>query len=685
MSSRVAQFVSAGLLAGAFLVSACATPNLAPPEPPPPMGRVQPPQAPPPPAPPPALPPPPAPPPPLPETGFDVASAAASFRSPNAAPIGGIVGGPVAPPSDFNTEEYGVIDEPGFVGVASAPLSTFSIDVDTAAYANVRRFLRDGSMPPADAVRIEELINYFDYDYPHPEAGVPFGIATEMADAPWAAAHRLVHIGLRSTPVATADLPPNNLVFLLDVSGSMNSPDKLPLLKKAFAVFVEQLRPQDRVAIVVYAGAAGMVLPPTSGAEKETILDTLSRLEAGGSTAGGAGIRLAYELAREHFIEAGNNRVILATDGDFNVGISSDGELVELIERERESGVYLTVLGFGTGNLQDAKMEQLADHGNGSYAYIDSLLEARRVLVEQMGATLLTVARDVKLQVEFNPAQVKGYRLIGYENRRLRDEEFNDDTRDAGDLGAGHSVTALYEIIPAGSDEPVPGVDPLRYQQIAPRPEAGADEVLTVKVRYKRPDESESRLLARTLTKPSAGDDGPSDAFRFASAVAEFGLLLRDSPYKGDASYERAYERAREALGDDEDGRRSELLSLIRTAENPVAMLLSLDAVEPGRPREVPVGTGERVRFRLGGVQDGMYTIDALASSEGFDPVLHLYRQAGNQLVTIATDDDGGAKRLDSRIDASLTGTESYFIGLEEYSGLSGSATLSVNERRERR
>ena len=676
--SRVSRSVSAGLLAGVFLVSACATQGPTPAEPPPPFARVQPPRA---------APPPPPPPPPrhVPETGLEVASAAASFPPSNAAPGGGLVGRPDAPPSDFNTEEYGVIDEPGFVTVTAAPLSTFSIDVDTAAYANVRRFLRDGSMPPADAVRIEELINYFDYDYPHPEAGEPFGIVTEIAGAPWAPAHQLVHIGLRSTPVATGDLPPNNLVFLLDVSGSMNGRDKLPLLKEAFAVFVEQLRPQDRVAIVVYAGAAGMVLPPTSGAEKAAILDTLSRLEAGGSTAGGAGIRLAYELAREHFMEAGNNRVILATDGDFNVGVSSDGELVALIEGERRSGVYLSVLGFGTGNLQDAKMEQLADHGNGNYAYIDGRLEARRVLVEQMGATLLTVANDVKLQVEFNPAQVEGYRLIGYENRRLRDEEFNDDTRDAGDLGAGHSVTALYEIVPAGSDEPVPGGDPLRYQQIAPRPGVDTDEVLTVKVRYKRPDESESRLLARTLTRPPADDVGPSDAFRFASAVAEFGLLLRDSPYKGDASYERAYERAREALGDDEDGRRSELLSLIRTAENPVAMLLSLDTVEPGEPRSVPVGHGERVRFRLAGLQDGTYTIDAIAGSDGFDPVLHLYRQAGNQLVTIATDDDGGAKRLDSRINARLTGAESYFIGLEEYSGLSGSVTLSINRRSETR
>ena len=479
-------------------------------------------------------------------------------------------------PADFNSEEYGVIDEAGFVSVAASPLSTFSIDVDTAAYSNVRRFLDRGLLPPADAVRIEELINYFDYDYPPPEADAPFGIVTEMADAPWAPAHQLVQVGLRSTPVATADLPPNNLVFLIDVSGSMNFPNKLPLLKEALALLVGQLRPQDQVAIVVYAGAAGMVLPPTSGVEKATMLDTLSRLEAGGSTAGGAGIRLAYRLAREHFIEAGNNRVILASDGDFNVGVTSDGELVDLIEHERESGVYLTVLGFGTGNLQDAKMEQLADHGNGNYAYIDRLREARRVLVEQMGATLLTVANDVKLQVEFNPAQVKGYRLIGYENRRLRDDEFNDDTRDAGDLGAGHSVTALYEIIPADSDEPVPGVDPLRYQQIAPRPGVGADEVLTVKVRYKRSGESESRLLARTLTRPAVGDEGPSEAFRFASAVAEFGLVLRKSPYKGDASYDRAYERAREALGADDDGLRSEMLSLIRIADGLTGELLPL-------------------------------------------------------------------------------------------------------------
>ena len=495
-------------------------------------------------------------------------STAVSAPAPPPPPVGGI---PLIARStqqaEFNTEEYGVIDEPGFAAVVNKPLSTFSIDVDTASYANVRRFLHDGQLPPADAVRIEELINYFDYDYPDPADGEPFSIVTEMAACPWAPPHRLVHIGLRSKPVATANLPPNNLVFLIDVSGSMTDADKLPLLKKAFSLLVQQLRTQDQISIVVYAGAAGKVLPPTSGAQRTKILSTLSRLDAGGSTAGGAGMYLAYKLARENFIDGGNNRVILATDGDFNVGVSSDGQLVKMIERERESGVFLTVLGFGTGNLKDSKMEKLADHGNGNYAYIDNLLEARRVLVEQMGATLLTVAKDVKLQVEFNPAQVKAYRLIGYENRRLRDEEFNDDEKDAGDLGAGHSVTALYEVIPAGSDEPLPGVDPLKYQQTTVRPDAaGSNEVLTVKLRYKPPEGSESRLLTRVLAKPG-GDAAPTQAFRFASAVAEFGLLLRDSPYKGDADYDHAFEQARQTLGSDEDGRRSELLSLIKTAK----------------------------------------------------------------------------------------------------------------------
>ena len=471
------------------------------------------------------------------------------------------------PPPDFNTEEYGLLEEPGFAAVVNRPLSTFSIDVDTASYANVRRFLRDGRLPPVDAVRIEELVNYFDYDYPEPAEGEPFGVVTEMAGCPWEPAHRLVHIGLSSKSVPMANLPPANLVFLIDVSGSMGAADKLPLLKKAFSLLARQLRPRDRVAVVAYAGAAGMVLPPTSGARKTAIFNALSRLDAGGSTAGGAGIELAYRLARENFTEGGNNRVILATDGDFNVGVSSDGELVRMIERERDAGVFLTVLGFGTGNLKDSKMEKIADHGNGNYAYIDSVLEARRVLVEQMGATLLTVAKDVKLQVEFNPAQIQAYRLIGYENRRLRDEEFNDDRRDAGDLGAGHSVTALYEVILADSEEPHVGVDPLKYQKTTVRPDAsGSNEVLTVKLRFKPPHGSRSSMLTRVLAKPDARAE-PTQALRFAAAVAEFGLLLRDSPYKGAADFDRAFEQGRLALGRDDSGRRSEFLSLIRTAE----------------------------------------------------------------------------------------------------------------------
>ena len=478
----------------------------------------------------------------------------------------------LSPPPEFNTEEYGLLEEPGFAAVVNRPLSTFSIDVDTASYANVRRFLRDGRLPPVDAVRIEELVNYFDYDYPEPAEGEPFGIFTEMAGCPWEPSHRLVHIGLRSKAVATADLPPANLVFLIDVSGSMGAADKLPLLKKAFSLLVRQLRPQDRVAVVAYAGAAGMVLPPISGARKTEVFNALSRLDAGGSTAGGAGIELAYRLARENFTEDGNNRVILATDGDFNVGVSSDGDLVRMIERERDAGVFLSVLGFGTGNLKDSKMELVADHGNGNYAYIDNILEARRVLVEQMGATLLTVAKDVKLQVEFNPAQIQAYRLIGYENRRLRDEEFNDDRTDAGDLGAGHSVTALYEVILAGSGGPRSGVAPLKYQKTTVRPDASeSNEVLTVKVRFKPPRGSRSRLLTRVLARPDAKAE-PTQAFHFAAAVAEFGLLLRSSPYKGAADFDRAFEQVRLALGTDEAGRRSEFLSLIRTAQGLRAM-----------------------------------------------------------------------------------------------------------------
>ncbi|MXW66897.1 MAG: VWA domain-containing protein [Gemmatimonadales bacterium] len=471
----------------------------------------------------------------------------------------------------FNTESYARIEENGFRRVGESPLSTFSIDVDRASYANVRRFIQSGERPPVDAVRIEEMINYFPYEWDGAAGDDPFQVLTEVWDAPWKPEHRLVRIGLKAPSVDTEDLPPSNLVFLLDVSGSMSSPDKLPLLKKAFALLTEQLRPQDRVAIVVYAGAAGLVLPSTPGNRRGRILAAVERLEAGGSTAGGAGIALAYDVARKHFIEDGNNRVILATDGDFNVGASSDEAMMRLIERERESGIFLTVLGFGTGNLKDSKMEGIANRGNGNFHYVDGLLEARKVLVEEMGGTLFTVAKDVKLQVEFNPARAAAYRLIGYENRLLADEDFNDDTKDAGELGAGHTVTALYEVVPAGL--PVPrGVDPLRYQPAAePTPPVEAapgafeDELLYVKVRYKDPDGSESRLLAHAVADRSRS---PSRSFRFAAAVAGFGMLLRDSPHAGGLSPDDVISLAEGGRGDDPRGYRGEFIRLVETVRD---------------------------------------------------------------------------------------------------------------------
>ncbi|MCP5117234.1 MAG: VWA domain-containing protein, partial [bacterium] len=380
------------------------------------------------------------------------------------------------------------------------------------------RFLTEGRLPLVDAVRIEELINYFQYDYPEPSGEEPFSITAETAACPWEESHQLLHVGLKARSVALEDLPANNLVFLLDVSGSMQPANKLPLLKRAFRLLAEQLRPEDRVAIVVYAGAAGLVLPSTPGSQKRRIVAALSGLHAGGSTAGGAGIQLAYEVARENFLPQGNNRVILATDGDFNVGMSSDGTLVRMIEKQREAGVFLTVLGFGMGNLKDSKMEKLADHGNGNYAYIDSLLEARRVLVEQLGGTLLTLAKDVKIQVEFNPAHIQAYRLIGYENRLLRPEDFRDDTKDAGEIGAGHTVTALYELVPADAESEVAQIDPLKYQETRLTPAAAArGEALTVKLRYKEPRGAESKLLSRAV---AAGESAQaSESFRFATAV----------------------------------------------------------------------------------------------------------------------------------------------------------------------
>lgn len=469
--------------------------------------------------------------------------------------------------ADFNTEEYGRITENEFHEAANDPLSTFSIDVDTASYSNVRRFLNQGQLPPADAVRIEELINYFKYSYPEPEGEEPFSISAEVAACPWEPNHKLVQVGLQGRRIPIADAPANNLVFLIDTSGSMNSPDKLPLLKSAFKLLTDQLREQDRVAVVVYAGSAGLVLPSTAGSDKKRILSAIDKLEAGGSTAGGDGIKLAYNVARESFVTSSNNRVVLATDGDFNVGVSSDGELLRLIERERESGVFLTVLGFGTGNIKDSKMELLADKGNGNYAYVDTIQEARKVLVSELGGTLNTIAKDVKVQVEFNPARVQAYRLIGYENRLMRAEEFNDDKKDAGELGAGHSVTALYEIIPVGVRAELHPVDGLKYQSRKVKADGiSGNEVLTVKLRYKAPNgktSDTSELLARSVFDENRDVASASENTRFAASVAEFGMLLRDSRQKGQSSFEHCLALARDSRGDDREGYRAEFISLV--------------------------------------------------------------------------------------------------------------------------
>ncbi len=470
------------------------------------------------------------------------------------------------PDRDFNRENYNPIQENDFVSVEDEPLSTFSIDVDAASYSNMRRFITSGQIPPRDAIRIEELINYFNYDYPDPTGDTPFTVLTEVSTAPWNPQHQLVHIGLQGKRLATEDLPPSNLVFLLDVSGSMNDLSKLPLLKSAFRLLVDELDEQDRVSIVVYAGAAGVVLEPTSGANKPQILEAIERLEAGGSTAGGEGIQGAYGLAKQNFLSEGNNRVILATDGDFNVGVSSEGELVQLIEERREDDIFLTVLGFGTGNLQDAKLEQLANQGNGNYAYIDSLQEAEKVMVSELGATLFSIAKDVKLQIEFNPAQVQGYRLIGYENRVLENYEFNDDTKDAGELGAGHSVTALYEIIPVGTDTEIdlPDVDPLRYQQPGElEEEIDPQELMWVKLRYKQPTADVSQKLEHPVMNWTLAPRETSDDFRFSVAVAGFGMILRDSQYQGSTDLDLIRDLATGALGADRGGYRQEFVGLV--------------------------------------------------------------------------------------------------------------------------
>ncbi len=465
-----------------------------------------------------------------------------------------------------NTEEYAPVNENIFHPALSDPLSTFSIDVDAASYSNMRRFLNNGQMPPKDAVRIEEMINYFDYDYKQPMDATPFSINTEVGTAPWNEKHQLVHIGIQGKEIPTKDLPASNLVFLLDVSGSMNAPNKLPLLKSAFRLLVDQMRPEDKVSIVVYAGAAGMVLEPTSGSNKDKIMKALNDLSAGGSTAGGAGIKLAYKLAKDNFVTNGNNRVILATDGDFNVGASSNGEMQRLIEEKRNDGIFLTVLGFGMGNYKDSKMEVLADKGNGNYAYIDNLMEAKKVLVTEFGGTMYTIAKDVKIQVEFNPAHVQAYRLVGYENRILNDEDFNDDKKDAGELGSGHTVTALYEIIPTGVESSFSPIDDLKYQQTKVSNEAKkSKELMNVKLRYKDPDGDKSKLIAQTIDKANVEFEKTSENFRWSAAVASFGMLLRDSKFKGDLSYASVIKMAEGAKGIDKEGYRIEMIKLVKS------------------------------------------------------------------------------------------------------------------------
>jgi Ca-activated chloride channel homolog len=484
---------------------------------------------------------------------------------------------------NFNTEEYDNIVENRFLTVMDNPLSTFSIDVDGASYSNVRRFLQMGQMPPLGAVRIEEFINYFHYDYPQPKNEDPFSINTEISSCPWNAKHRLVTIGLQGKKIPVETLPSSNLVFLIDVSGSMLEPDKLPLVQSSMKLLVDQLREKDKVAIVVYAGNAGLVLPSTPGSEKQKIKAAIDALEAGGSTAGGAGIELAYKIAKQNFVTGGNNRVILCTDGDFNVGPSSASDLEQLIEEKRKTGVFLTVLGYGQGNYSDSRMQKLANIGNGNHSYIDTYNEAKKVLVSEFGGTLFTIAKDVKLQIEFNPSKVQAYRLIGYENRLLNKEDFNNDLKDAGDLGSGHTVTALYEIIPFGvKNDFEEKVDSLKYQKpTGLATNASSPEIMTIKFRYKKPDADISKLIEHPVIDENIDINKTSLNFRFAAAVAEFGMLLRNSEFKQKSSYDEAWRLAKNALGKDEEGYRSEFLKLLQNAES-IAKTGTIDEEDDG-------------------------------------------------------------------------------------------------------
>jgi len=470
--------------------------------------------------------------------------------------------------TNFNTEEYDKIVENEFKDAKQNPLSTFSIDVDNASYSNVRRYLTDSQLPPANAVRIEEMINYFDYEYPDASGEHPFSFITEIGECPWNKENKLIHIGIQGKKLDYNTLKPCNLVFLIDASGSMEDNNKLPLLKKSLRMLLDNLNDRDRVAIVAYAGAAGLVLPSTQASSKDKIIEALDNIMAGGSTAGGQGIQLAYEVAVKNYIKGGNNRVILATDGDFNVGTSSTGELVDMINEKRKSDIYLTILGFGMGNYKDGRMEQISNSGNGNYFYIDNIKEAEKVFVKEMRANMFTIAKDVKIQIEFNPAFVKGYRLIGYENRVMAAEDFNDDTKDAGELGAGHTVTALYEIIPVGSSQEVKTYDNLKYQNQGTNSySTGSDEIMTLKFRYKPLDSEVSIPIEVAVKNQTQKLADCSNNFRFSASVATFGMLLRDSKFKGTSTFEMATNLAKGAITADEMGYKQEYLGLIKTAD----------------------------------------------------------------------------------------------------------------------
>ncbi len=474
-----------------------------------------------------------------------------------------LIAGGATPPE--SREAYDAIEENGFLQTLAQPQSTFAIDVDTASYSNVRRLIRSGVKPPKGAVRLEELVNYFPYEYNEPDGDAPFSVATEIANCPWATDHQLLRVSLRGRSIGSENRKPCNIVFLLDVSGSMQAPDKLPLVKSALKMLVGELRGDDRIGVAVYAGGSGLVLDSTPVEQSQKILAALDSLEAGGSTNGGAGIQLAYKVALANRIDGGVNRVILCTDGDFNVGMSSDSALVDLIQTEAKKGVFLSVLGFGQGNIRDSTMEKLADKGNGNYAFIDSMLEARKVLVDQVGGTLVTIAKDVKVQIDFNPNHVGAYRLLGYENRKLENQDFRDDQKDAGEIGAGHTVTAFYELVPAGVESPTGSIRPPEFVEQKPSLASASDTMLTVNLRYKQPDSDSSRELQLRVTKQTEAKPASGD-FRFASSVLAYGMLLRDSQYSGKANWDWVISTAQENLGKDPSGLRTEFVQLAKSA-----------------------------------------------------------------------------------------------------------------------